>query len=99
DVIARYELDAFFMRDPSLSVSGIDVRPRGVNYRSDEVDKDAMAEWRRAFKALRGCARCWWRRSSRSTAANWRRPCWDRLRRPGWYDCRAPGTRRTRLRC
>src|SRR5262249_41934240 len=51
EVIARYDLDAFFMRDPSLSVSGIDVRPRGVNYRTDEVDKDAMAEWRRAFKA------------------------------------------------
>jgi hypothetical protein len=52
DVIARYELNAFFVRDPSQSVSGIDVRPRGFDYRTHEVDKHAMAEWRRAYKTL-----------------------------------------------
>jgi hypothetical protein len=52
DVIARYELNAFFVRDPSQSVSGIDVRPRGFDYRTHEVDKHAMAEWRRAYTTL-----------------------------------------------
>jgi hypothetical protein len=27
-VIAKHELDAFFLRDPALSINGIDVRPR-----------------------------------------------------------------------
>jgi len=52
DVIARYEFDAFFTRVPDRAVNGIDVRPRGVDYRTDEVDAAAMAEWRRAYKAL-----------------------------------------------
>jgi hypothetical protein len=52
DVIARYELDAFFLRDPSRSINGIDVRPGGIDRRTDAVDPKAMAEWRRAFKAL-----------------------------------------------
>jgi hypothetical protein len=55
DVIARYELDAFFLRDVRLSINGIDVRPRGVdhfNYRTDQRDDAAMADWRRAYKAL-----------------------------------------------
>jgi len=55
DVIARYELDAFFLRDARLSINGIDVRPRGVdhfNYRTDQLDDAAMADWRRAYKAL-----------------------------------------------
>jgi hypothetical protein len=51
DVIACHELDAFFMRDASLSINSIDVRPRGVDYRTNQVDKDAMADWRRAYKA------------------------------------------------
>src|SRR6516165_4037182 len=34
DVIARHELDAFFLRDVRLSINGIDVRPRGVDYRT-----------------------------------------------------------------
>jgi len=29
-----------------------DVRPRGVDYRTDQVDKEAMAEWHRAYKGL-----------------------------------------------
>jgi hypothetical protein len=54
DVIARYELDAFFTREPDLAVNGIDVRPRGIDRRTDPdaVDPKAMTEWRRAFKAL-----------------------------------------------
>jgi hypothetical protein len=51
-VVARYELDAFFLRDARLSINGIDVRPRGVDYRTNEVDKEAMADWRRAYNAL-----------------------------------------------
>ena len=51
-VIARYELEAFFTREPDWAVNGIDVRPRGVDYRTDQVDKEAMAEWRRAYKRL-----------------------------------------------
>jgi hypothetical protein len=54
DVIARYELDAFFTREPDRAVNGIDVRPRGIDRRTDAdaVDPKAMTEWRRAFKAL-----------------------------------------------
>jgi hypothetical protein len=52
DVIARYELEAFFLRDPSQSINGIDVRPRGFDYRTSEVDKEVMTEWRRRYKAL-----------------------------------------------
>jgi hypothetical protein len=52
DVIARYQLDAFFTRDPSRSINGIDVRPGGIDRRTDAVDPKAMTEWRRAFKAL-----------------------------------------------
>ena len=44
DVIARYEFDAFFLRDPRQSINGIDVRPRGVDYRTNQVDAPAMAE-------------------------------------------------------
>ena len=52
DVIARYEFDAFFLRDPSQSINGIDVRPRGFVYRTSQVDARAMAEWRRAYRTL-----------------------------------------------
>jgi len=52
DVIARYELGGFFLRDPSQSINGIDVRPRGVNYRTNQVVATEMAEWRRSYKAL-----------------------------------------------
>jgi hypothetical protein len=52
DVIARYQLDAFFTRDPSRSINGIDVRPGGIDRRTDAVDPKAMTEWRRAFKTL-----------------------------------------------
>jgi hypothetical protein len=55
DVIARYELDAFFTREPDRAVNGIDVRPRGIDRRTDAVravDSKAMTECRRAFKAL-----------------------------------------------
>jgi hypothetical protein len=34
DIIARYQLDAFFTRDPSRSINGIDVRPRGIDPRT-----------------------------------------------------------------
>ena len=51
DVITRYELDAFFTRDPARSINGIDVRPRGLDPRSEAVDAPAMADWRRAYKA------------------------------------------------
>jgi hypothetical protein len=51
DVITRYQLDAFFTRDPSRAINGIDVRPRGIAPHTDQVDKAAMSEWRRAFKA------------------------------------------------
>jgi hypothetical protein len=52
DVIARYELDAFFLRDARLSINGIDVRPRGFDYCTSKVDKEVMTEWRRRYKAL-----------------------------------------------
>jgi hypothetical protein len=52
DVVARHGLDAFFLRDPSQSINGIDVRPRGFDYRTSQVVAAAMAEWRRAYKAL-----------------------------------------------
>jgi len=52
DVIARYELDAFFTRVPDRAVNGIDVRPRGIDWRTEQVDAQAMAEWRRAYKTL-----------------------------------------------
>jgi hypothetical protein len=52
DVIARYELDAFFRRDPARSINGIDVRPRGIDWRTEQVDTDEMREWRRRYKAL-----------------------------------------------
>jgi hypothetical protein len=51
DVITRYELDAFFTRDPARSINGIDVRPRGLDPRSEAVDAAAMTDWRRAYKA------------------------------------------------
>ena len=51
-MIARYEFDAFFLRDPSQSINGIDVRPRGFDYHTSQVDAPAMAEWRRAYKEL-----------------------------------------------
>jgi hypothetical protein len=51
DVIARYELDAFFTREPDWAINGIDVRPRGINWRTEQVDTDALAAWRRAYKA------------------------------------------------
>jgi hypothetical protein len=52
DVIARYELDALFVRDPSRSINGIDLRPGRIDRRTDAVDPKAMTEWRRAYKAL-----------------------------------------------
>jgi hypothetical protein len=54
DVITRDELDAFFTREPDRAVNGIDVRPRGIDRRTDAdaVDPKAITEWRRAFKAL-----------------------------------------------
>ena len=51
DFIARYELEAFFAREPSRAVNGIDVRPRVVDWHTEQVDTDAMAAWRRAYKA------------------------------------------------
>ncbi len=50
-VIDTYGLGALFERDPQFE-TGIDVRPRGIVWRTSEVDKPAMAEWRRAYKAL-----------------------------------------------
>jgi hypothetical protein len=35
-----------------LSINGIDIRPRGVDYRTDQVDAAAMTDWRRAYKTL-----------------------------------------------
>ena len=52
DVIARYQLDAFFTRVPDRAINGIDVRPRGIDWRTEQVDAEAMAEWRRAYKGL-----------------------------------------------
>jgi hypothetical protein len=52
ELIARYELGPLFVRDPALTINGIDVRPRGVNYRTGAVVPDVMAEWRRAYKVL-----------------------------------------------
>jgi hypothetical protein len=52
DVIARYELNPFFTRVPDRAVNGIDVRPRGIDWRTEQVDADEMREWRRRYKAL-----------------------------------------------
>ena len=52
EVITRYELEGFFLRDPRLSINGIDIRPRGFDYRTDQIDNAAMADWRRAYKTL-----------------------------------------------
>jgi hypothetical protein len=51
-VIARYELDTFFTHVPNRAVNGIDVRPRGIDWRTEQVDADEMREWRRRYKAL-----------------------------------------------
>ena len=52
DVIARYELNPLFTRVPDRAVNGIDVRPRGIDWRTEQVDADEMREWRRRYKAL-----------------------------------------------
>jgi hypothetical protein len=51
-VIARYELNPLFTRVPDRAVNGIDVRPRGIDWRTEQVDADEMREWRRRYKAL-----------------------------------------------
>jgi hypothetical protein len=51
-VIRCYELDAFFTRVPDRAVNGIDVRPRGINWRTEQADADEMREWRRRYKTL-----------------------------------------------
>jgi hypothetical protein len=51
DVIARYALNAFFTRVPDRAVNGIDVRPRGIDWRTEQVDTEEMREWRRRYKA------------------------------------------------
>jgi hypothetical protein len=38
--------------EPDRAVNGIDVRPRGIDWRTEQVDAEAMAEWRRAYKTL-----------------------------------------------
>jgi hypothetical protein len=43
EVIARYQLDAFFTRDPSRSINGIDVRPGGIDRRTDAKAQSFMA--------------------------------------------------------
>ena len=52
DVLDRYPMGSFFHRDPSRAINGIDVRPRGVNPRTDEVELHAMIAWRRAYRDL-----------------------------------------------
>jgi hypothetical protein len=52
DVIARYELNPFFTPVPNRDINGIDVRPRGIDWRTEQVDVDEMREWRRRYKAL-----------------------------------------------
>ena len=37
---------------PDRAVNGIDVRPRGIDWRTEQVDADEMREWRRRYKAL-----------------------------------------------
>jgi hypothetical protein len=50
-VIARYEVGAFFTRVSDRAVNSIDVRPRGIDWRTEQVDADEMREWRRRYKA------------------------------------------------
>jgi hypothetical protein len=52
EVITLYKLDALFVRDPSRVFNSIDIRPGGIDRRTDAVDPKAMVEWRRAFKVL-----------------------------------------------
>jgi hypothetical protein len=49
--IDRYELEAFFVTGQQ-PIQGIDVRPRGVDWRTEKADPAAMAAWRRAYKNL-----------------------------------------------
>jgi hypothetical protein len=51
-VIDRYELNPLFTRVPDRAVNGIDVRPRGIDWRTEQVDAEEMREWRRRYKAL-----------------------------------------------
>jgi hypothetical protein len=51
-VIDRYELNPLFTRVPDRAVNGIDVRPRGIDWRTEQADADEMREWRRRYKAL-----------------------------------------------
>jgi hypothetical protein len=51
-VIEWCELTALFSRAPTHAINGIDVKPRGFDFRTSQVEPAAMAEWRRAYKAL-----------------------------------------------
>jgi hypothetical protein len=51
-VIERFELEAFFTRDANRAINGIDVRPLGFDPRNGQTEPIAMANWRRAYKAL-----------------------------------------------
>ena len=45
-------LHAFFTRVPDRAVNSIDFRPRGIDWRTEQVDADEMREWRRRYAAL-----------------------------------------------
>jgi hypothetical protein len=52
-VIARYQFDGLFFRDPDHpACSGIDYRPRGYDPRSCQTDPAAVAAWRRLYRRL-----------------------------------------------
>ncbi len=51
-VIADYSLEEFYFRDPRNAINGIDVRPRGYDFRKDAVDQADMQAWRRAYRKL-----------------------------------------------
>jgi hypothetical protein len=52
DVLDRFELGPFFTRVPDRAINGIDICPRGIDWRTEQVDADEMREWRRRYKAL-----------------------------------------------
>jgi hypothetical protein len=52
-VIGAWGLDAFFGRDfAHPACNNIDVRPFGFDWRTDEIDRVAMASWRRGYREL-----------------------------------------------
>jgi hypothetical protein len=52
-VIERHDMGMFFGRYPEhAALHGIDVRPRGVDWTTYDVDEEAIHAWRKAYRKL-----------------------------------------------